>query len=135
LSSGRAGVAHPERLTPQVRLGYLAPHPDWSSRTGILTFVREIEPRNDGPVSGFTAEIEAGIRRHFGDTPVAIAWGMADPAFTPRWLDDLWLTTFPAATVLRLPDANHYLQEDDHERIVPSLLQFVERISDRTADL
>jgi hypothetical protein len=29
----RVGVTHPERLTAQVRRAYLAPHPDWASRT------------------------------------------------------------------------------------------------------
>lgn len=54
--------------------------------------------------------------------PVSIAWAMKDIAFTPSVLDLLWLKTFPDATVLRLEDAGHYLQEDAHERIVPALL-------------
>ena len=36
----RAGVTHPERLTRQVRSAYLAPHPDWGSRTAMLAFPR-----------------------------------------------------------------------------------------------
>jgi pimeloyl-ACP methyl ester carboxylesterase len=76
-------------------------------------------------VSEFTARIEAGLHRHFEGTPVAIAWAMRDPAFTARWLEELWLRTFPEARVLRLEDAGHYLQEDAHERIVPELLRFL----------
>lgn len=122
----RAGVAHPERLTAEVRRGYLAPHPTWTSRTAILAFVREIPTDGAGPISDFTAAIESGLHEHFQNTPVAIAWAIRDPAFTPKWLDDLWLKTFPEARVLRLPDAKHYLQEDAHERIVPALLSFLE---------
>ena len=70
------------------------------------------------------ARLEGGLWRHFADRPVAIAWGMKDPAFTPRWLE-LWLQTFPHADVLRLADAGHYLQEDAHERIIPALLHFL----------
>src|SRR5262249_17158693 len=121
----RAGVTHPERLTPQVRRAYLAPHPDWASRTAMLAFPREIPTGPDGPVSDLAGAIEAGLRRSFADRPVAIAWGMKDPASPPRWLD-LWLTTFPQADVMRLDDAGHYLQEDAHERIVPALLRFLD---------
>ncbi len=74
--------------------------------------------------NGSAAKIEDGLRCHFADRPAAIAWGVKDPAFTPRWRD-LWLKTFPHADVLRLPDAGHYLQEDAHERIVPALLRFL----------
>jgi hypothetical protein len=45
----------------------------------------------------------------------------------PAYLDTLWLDTFPDATVTRLEDAGHYLQEDAHERIVPELVSFVTR--------
>jgi haloalkane dehalogenase len=90
----------------------------------MLAFPRAIPSGPDGPVSELAGGIEAGLRSHFAGRPVAIAWGMKDPAFTPRWLD-LWLQTFPQADVLRLPDAGHYLQEDAHELIVPALLRFL----------
>ncbi len=47
----RAGVTHPERLTADVKAAYLAPHPDWSSRTSVLVFPREIPAGPEGPVS------------------------------------------------------------------------------------
>ena len=120
----RAGVTHPERLTAPVHRAYLAPHPSWASRTAMLAFPRQIPSGPNGPVSELAAQLEGRLRRHFADRPVAIAWGMKDPAFTPRWLE-LWLQTFPHADVLRLADAGHYLQEDAHERIIPALLRFL----------
>lgn len=39
-----------------------------------------------------------------------------------------WLDTFPEATVTRLEDAGHYLQENAHERIVGELVSFVNRL-------
>ena len=120
----RAGVTHPERLTAPVHRAYLAPHPSWASRTAMLAFPRQIPSGPAGPVSELAARLEGGLRRHFADRPVAIAWGMKDPAFTPRWLE-LWLQTFPHADVLRLADAGHYLQEDAYERIIPALLHFL----------
>jgi haloalkane dehalogenase len=118
----RAGVVHRERLTADVKRAYLAPHPTWSSRTPILVFPREIPSGPEGPVSELTAEVEAGLERDFRDKPVGIAWAMRDIAFRPEMLEGLWLRTFPQASVLRLDDAGHYLQEDAFERIVPALL-------------
>jgi haloalkane dehalogenase len=119
----RAGVVHRERLTPEVKRAYRAPHPRWSDRTPILVFPREIPSGPEGPVSDLVAEIEQGLERHFRSKPVAIAWAMKDIAFTPDILDQAWLGTFPDAKVMRLDDAGHYLQEDAHERIVPALLE------------
>jgi pimeloyl-ACP methyl ester carboxylesterase len=121
----RAGVVHHERLTPEVKEAYRAPHPNWASRTPILVFPREIPAGPEGPVADLLADVERGLERDFRSKPVSIAWAMKDIAFTPSVLDQLWLKTFPAATVLRLEDAGHYLQEDAHERIVPALLDFL----------
>jgi pimeloyl-ACP methyl ester carboxylesterase len=118
----RAGVVHHERLTPDVKRAYRAPHPGWSSRTPILVFPRQIPSGPMGDVSDLVAEIEQGLQREFRSKPIGIAWAMKDTAFTPEVLDRLWLDTFPDAELLRLEDAGHYLQEDAPERIVPALL-------------
>jgi pimeloyl-ACP methyl ester carboxylesterase len=123
----RAGVVHRDRLTPDVKRAYLAPHPNWASRTPVLVFPREIPAGPEGPVADLLSEIEQGLEQHFRAKPVAITWAMRDIAFTPEVLEGLWLRTFPDADVLRLDDAGHYLQEDAHERIVPRLLDFLGR--------
>jgi len=122
----QAGVVHRERMTPQVRAAYLAPHPTWSSRTGVLAFPREIPSGPEGRVSDFLAGVHDGLLA-FREKPVFIAWGMKDIAFTPAILERLWRKDFPRAEVLRLEDAGHYLQEDAHERIVPALLEFLRK--------
>jgi cis-3-alkyl-4-acyloxetan-2-one decarboxylase len=129
----RVGVVHRDRLTTEVRRAYFAPHPSWSSRTGVLVFPREIPTRGEGPVAELTTQLERGLEEHFRSKPVRIMWGMRDPAFTPQMLDNLWLRTFPNAEVTRLEDAGHFLQEDAHERIVPELLRFLAQHADRTA--
>lgn len=121
----RAGVKHRDRLTPEVKAAYLAPHPNWSSRTPILVFPREIPEGPQGAVSDLNASIEAGLEGHFRSKPVKIMWAMKDIAFTPEMVDQLWLRTFPDAEVVRLDDAGHYLQEDAYERIVPQLVEFL----------
>lgn len=119
-----AGVVHRERLTPDVRRAYLAPHPTWSSRTGALVFPREIPAGDTGPVAELISEMRHGIEQHFRSKPAQIMWAMRDPAFTPVVLEE-WRQTLPDAPVTQLDDASHYLQEDAHERIVPRLLDFL----------
>jgi haloalkane dehalogenase len=88
-------------------------------------FPREIPVDGTGPVSALTAAIEEGMKRDFRSKPVHVMWAMQDPAFLPSYLDTLWLDTFPDASVTKLDDAGHYLQEDAHELIVPELVRFV----------
>ena len=120
----RQGVMDKSRMTPVVRRAYLAPHPTWASRTGIMTFPREIPSGPPGRVSDFLAQVNDGLQV-FKDRPVFIAWAMKDIAFTPDLLDQLWLADFPHAKVLKLQDAGHYLQEDAHEEIVPAIIEFL----------
>jgi cis-3-alkyl-4-acyloxetan-2-one decarboxylase len=128
----RVGVVHRERLTPEVRGAYLAPHPSWSSRTGVLVFPREIPADGTGPVAELTGQLERALEEHFRSKPVRIMWGMRDPAFTPQFLDELWLRTFPDAEVTRIEDAGHFAQEDAHEHVVPELVRFLAKSGDQT---
>ncbi|GLY75474.1 alpha/beta fold hydrolase [Actinoallomurus iriomotensis] len=122
----RAGVVDHSRLTPAVRRAYLAPHPTWSSRTGVLAFPRAIPiTPAEQPWAAFAGELEADLKRHFRDRPIRIVWAMRDPSFGPEVLQSMWLDTFPDAGVLRLENAGHYLQEDAHEQIIGELLEFL----------
>ncbi len=129
----KAGVVHRDRITATVKRAYRTPHPNWSSRTPILVFPREIPSGPEGPVSDLCAGVEQLMEQHFRSKPVEICWAMKDIAFTPEMLDRLWLQTFPDAQVTRIPDAGHYLQEDAHELIVPKLVEFVNRLGSRAA--
>lgn len=97
----RAGLSHPERLGPTERSAYLAPHPNWLSRTGILAFPREIPSGPRGSVSDFLSEVHSGLAQ-LRSKPTLIAWAMKDIAFLPSYLDEHWLPDFPQAEVLRL---------------------------------
>ena len=121
----KEGVVYPERLGADEKAAYLAPHPSWSSRTGILVFPREIPAGPGGPVSDFVAGLNAKLVPAFQDKPVFIAWPMKDVAFTPDMLETMWLADFPHAEVMRIEDAGHYIQEDAHEKVIPRLLDFL----------
>ncbi|MBE9097936.1 alpha/beta fold hydrolase [Vacuolonema iberomarrocanum] len=123
----KAGLVYPERLGDREKAAYLAPHPTWSSRTSMLVFPREIPAGSKGRVSDFVAGIHDPLVKAFSHKPVFIAWPMQDVAFTPDFLDNLWLQDFPNAEVMRIHDAGHYIQEDAHEKVIPKLLDFLAR--------
>lgn len=121
----RAGLHDPTRLTTADKIAYLAPHPSWSSRTGILAFPRQIPSGPAGAVSDFVAAEGRKLEASFADKPVKIVWPMKDVAFSPDTLDGMWLKSFPHADVLRVEDAGHFIQEDAHEIAISELMGFI----------
>src|SRR3972149_5732782 len=118
-------VAKPERMTPAVRAGMIAPYNSWVNRTAIYRCVGHIALRARHPSQKTLLDMENGLvqfRRH----PVCLIWGMQDWCFTPFFLNR-FLEIYPHAEVHRLPDAAHYLVEDAHEKIIPIIENFMQR--------
>lgn len=123
----QAGLHDRSRLTDLDKSAYLAPHPTWSSRTGILAFPRQIPAGPEGPVSDFVAAEGAKLADAFAAKPVKIVWPMKDVAFSPETLENMWLKSFPHAEVTRVENAGHFIQEDAHEIVIPELMDFIAR--------
>ena len=114
-----------ERMTSEVRRGYLAPYDSWAARIATHRFVRDIPMGPEHPSYGVLEAIDAGLAR-LRHLPVRIAWGERDWCFTPMFRR-MWLERFPQAEVLALEDAGHYVLEDAHERVLPWLSEFSTR--------
>ncbi|HUE75070.1 MAG TPA: alpha/beta fold hydrolase [Pirellulaceae bacterium] len=140
----------PERMTPEVRAGLLAPYDDWANRVAIDQFVKDIPFSPRDPTWKTLEQIEAGLpelavlsgglRPPLADggppladggpplavsgRPIALFWGMKDWCFRPECLDR-FIKHWPSAEVHRFEDCGHYVVEDAHERIVPLLKQFL----------
>jgi len=121
----RTTVCKPERMTPAVKAGYLAPYDSWHNRVAVLRFVMDIPLRPTHPSYETLKKIEDGLAQ-FRQHPVCLIWGMRDWCFTPKFLDR-FRDFFPQADVHRLADAGHYVVEDAHEQIVPLLEDFAKR--------
>jgi len=121
----KKAVAHPERLGEHERAAYLAPHPSWDSRTGVLAYPRLIPWDKNNPTRPLGEHVEARLDRLAGK-PTLICWAMKDPAFSAQMLA-MWRQRLPGAESHELADASHYLQEDAHEQIVPLLIDFLAR--------
>jgi len=118
-------TAKPERMTPAVRRGLLAPYDTWSHRLAIYRFVCDIPFTRRHPTWQVLEDLEGQLPT-LADRPVQMIWGMRDWCFRPECLERL-NKIFPDAEVHRLADAGHYVIEDAHEKIVPLLREFLQR--------
>jgi pimeloyl-ACP methyl ester carboxylesterase len=114
-----------ERMTPDVKAGYLAPYDSYAHRIAILKFVQDIPMSPAHPTYKLVERIGAGLPA-FKDRPMLIIWGEQDWCFTTDFLAE-WQQRFPQADVHRIPDAGHYVVEDAHEQIIPWVREFFAR--------
>lgn len=118
-------VTRPERMTPEVRAGYLVPYDSWAHREAVHRFVQDIPLRPSHPSYDRLVRIEEGLAQ-FRDRPMLLPWGEQDWCFTPAFRDE-FLKRFPQAESFPLPDAGHYVFEDAHERLIPRMSEFLAR--------
>lgn len=93
----------------------VAPTPE--SRRGMAEFPKQILD-----ALPWLAEVEAAAE-NLKQKPLLLAWGMKDPAFGRGKFLARWIEAFPQATVLRLPNAGHYIQEDAPREIAEAILK------------
>lgn len=96
---------------------YLAVVPTAESRRGIAEFPRQILAARP-----WLAEVEAAAEP-LRSKPILLPWGMKDPAFGRDHFIRRWQEAFPQATLLKLPNASHYIQEDAPEEIVAAIIK------------
>ena len=114
-----------ERMTEEVKAGYLFPYDSYANRIAVLRFVQDIPVNADHPTYGVLRSIESGLAQ-FQRHPMIIIWGGKDPVFTPLLLEG-WKERFPGAVLKEIEDAGHYVVEDGYERIIPWVHEFLER--------
>jgi pimeloyl-ACP methyl ester carboxylesterase len=108
----RGGLRHPERLGGDERAAYLAPHPTWSSRSGILAYTR------------FSAQ---PVRfEELRGKPVLLVWGLRDRALHDVALRR-WQERLPGSEALELEDSASFVPEDASEESLAAILDFLRR--------
>ena len=120
-----------ERMTPDVRAGYLAPYGNWRDRIGIDQFVCDIPFSPRHPTWKTLEKIESDLSS-LGGKPTQLIWGMRDWCFRSECLDR-FRKHWPQAEVHELTDCGHYVVEDAHERIIPLVADFLQRNSQVSA--
>ncbi len=124
----RLAIERTAALSADVRRAYRDVHRGWGERAGMLAFARQLPVGGGGEVNAINRETEIGLRRNLEDKPVRIVWGLRDRVLSSELIAEAWTKTFPQAEVVRLPEAGHFLQEDDPGRVVDELLDFLSSI-------
>lgn len=90
--------------------------PTPESREGIAVFPKQILDAHP-----WLAELERRVKSELGDKQVVLIFGRKDPALASDAVIARWRAEFPDATLIELPDAGHYIQEDAPDAIVEAI--------------
>ena len=118
----RHGVTKP--LPPAAAQGFLAPYGTWEERAAIHRFVLDI-PLGKGHPSWDLVQRVAGALPSLMDKPLLLLWGLRDFVFTPPFLDQ-WRRVWPKAQAHVLPEAGHWLLEDEPDECVRRVEAFLQ---------
>ena len=113
------------RLTQEVRAGYLNPYNSFFSRVAHLRFVQDIPMSPAVESYPIVKSIQSQLKR-FRQNPILILWGMKDFCFNQHFLNR-WREIFPEADIHEFSDAGHYVVEDAYERMVPLINKFLKK--------
>jgi haloalkane dehalogenase len=115
----RLGVVRP--LPPAERRAYLLPSSRRRDRRAVVEFVRAI-PRNGDEDAWRLLEPDGAT--DLAELPLFVGWGMRDPVFTPRILDE-WIRRCPQARIRRYQHAGHYVMEDAADELGRDIREFL----------
>ena len=119
----RMAVNDRRSLPQEVRAGMLAPYDSWSNRRAVYRFVEDIPASPRHPTWQTLERIEAALHC-LADRPVQLIWGMRDWCFRPSCLAR-FEQHFPAARVLRLPTAGHWVVEEAPAEVESCVREFL----------
>ncbi|MFN3148570.1 alpha/beta fold hydrolase [Bremerella sp.] len=113
----------PERFTPDVCAGYIAPYDSYANRIATARFVQDIPMAKSHPTYAVLEQMEQQLPT-LSHLPIQLIWGGKDWCFRLECLER-FQTIWPAARATVFKDAGHYVVEDASERIEPILRDFL----------
>jgi haloalkane dehalogenase len=111
-------LATTEKLAETVMQHYRGVQPTPAARRGIAEFPKQIRAARP-----LLERLARDVPGQLGSKPALFVWGMKDPAFPLASTLSRLQDTFPDNVVVRLPQANHFIQEDAPEAIAEAILQ------------
>lgn len=121
----RFAVVHKDRFEGPVREGYLAPYDTWANRVAVLRFVQEIPIEPGHPNRSLIPELDRNLHK-FQSMPHLVVWGRKDWVFHEGYLQG-WRERFPDAEFHVLEDASHWVVEEETDRVVHLVSDFLDR--------
>ena len=111
-------LATTEKLAETVMQHYRGVQPTPAARRGIAEFPKQIRAARP-----LLERLAHDVPGQLGSKPALFVWGMEDPAFPLASTLSRLQDTFPDNVVVRLPQANHFIQEDAPDAIAEAILQ------------
>lgn len=90
--------------------------PTPESREGIAVFPKEILDSH-----AWLGQLESRVAQTLRGKPASLVFGKKDPALASTATIARWRREFPDARCVELPDAGHYIQEDDPDACVSAI--------------
>ncbi len=123
-SLGAVKMAVRKPLSKEAVDGFLLPYKTYEDRIAVYEFIKDIPMSPEDASYEVLLEIEHGLWM-FRENPVCIIWGMKDWCFNTRFLER-WKLYYPQASVYELQNASHYLIEDEPEKVISYIDNFLE---------
>ena len=114
-----------DRMTQDVREGYLFPYNSYKNRIANLRFVQDIPLDKNHPSWEVGQSIFDRLKL-LEEKPILICWGEKDFCFTKTFLERL-ITIFPTANVHRIANGGHYVLEDAPDEISELITKFLQQ--------
>lgn len=127
LGTAMFGVAG--ELSSEAERGFLAPYLKAEDRLALARFVEDIPLSMPHPSYELLAETDRQLSKTLADKPLTLVWGLRDFVFNRAVFPD-WRQRYPQAPVLALPEAGHYLLEDEPARITDHIRNFINSVPD-----
>jgi haloalkane dehalogenase len=110
--------ASSEKLTATVMQHYRGVQPTPTSRRGIAELPKQIRAARP-----LLERLAREVPGQLGAKPALFVWGMKDPGFPLGAALGRLNDAFPDNVVVRLPQANHFIQEDAPDAIAEAIIQ------------
>ncbi|MHB1043156.1 MAG: alpha/beta fold hydrolase [Eubacteriales bacterium] len=110
-------------FSAQVRRGIKNPYRSWQARKAQLITVRQIPILKSDPV--YHLLLKTGQALVGWQVPTQIIWGLKDPSFPPTLIDDIEKLLPNHQPTLRLPEAGHFLTEEEPDAIMKKIREFL----------
>ncbi len=117
-------ATHRKQLSKPARDGLLSPYDSYANRIAIARFIEQIPSSPGHPNWQLLCSLEKQLQG-LSNIPTHIIWGMKDWCFTPHCLDRL-MEIFPHADVTRLEDVGHYVMEENPDRVIQLVSEFLQ---------
>ncbi len=122
---GALWMAPYKSLPSEVKAGFSAPYQRRQHRLATLKFVQDIPLVPEDPSYAVVASTDRRLHR-LSAVPMLILWGAHDFVFDRDYFDE-WQRRFPGAETHFLPKAGHYLLEDEPDRCLDLIENFIRR--------